>query len=156
MILFKIVYSSYSCEATKKIKQSKRTISQTTEAAEMMKNRIMKAQNMFNTTAASSNHFKSTETSNSKHKRSKTHNSTNLKENDIAIILKTGKKEDALSQIKSEMKNLYEATEEGKYKFLPNRKIVYVTKSHVKKPNKRCSSTEGNYSQNKNYKKKTS
>lgn len=63
-------------------------------------------------------------------------------------INQTSQKQDALSQIKSEMKSLYEATVDGKYKFLPNKKIVYVTKNQVKrKGSKRCSSTDGTTSQ---------
>ena len=124
------------------------------ETADVVKNRILKAQNAFNTTAASSHHFKSTDTSNSKHKRSKTQNNVNILDSEISVVPRqVKKKEDALSQIKSEMKNLYEATADGKYKFLPNKKIVYVTsKQNRKKSNKRCNSTDGGTSQNFNVK----
>lgn len=116
---------------------------------EVSKTRIIKAQNVFNTTAASSHHFKSTDTSNSKHKRSKTQNNVNILDTEINVYSKQNrKKEDALSQIKSEMKHLYEATADGKYKFLPNKKIVYVTNKQVrKKSNKRCNSTDGGTTQ---------
>ena len=63
---------------------------------------------------------------------------------DVSKKPKPSKKEVALSQIKSDMKSMYEATADGKYKFLPNKKIVYVTKSQVKrKASKRCHSTDG-------------
>lgn len=125
------------------------------ETSEMMKSKLLKAQNLFSTTAASSNHFKSTESSHSKHKRSKIYNNVKMADSEVAITCKPNKKKEALAQIKSDMKNLYNATEEGKYKFPPNRKIVYVTKSQIKKKSsKRCSSTDGNASSGIQIKKK--
>lgn len=156
LTLLMFYHSSYTCETTNKRNyQKQRTVSQIAETAEMVKNRLFKGQNAFNTTAASSHHFKSSDTSNSKHKRSKTQNNVNILDSEITIISKPSKKEEALSQIKSEMKSLYEATADGKYKFLPNKKIIYVTKSQAKrKVSKRCNSTDGTNGQNHEIKKK--
>lgn len=52
------------------------------------------------------------------------------------------------------MKSMYEATADGKYKFLPNKKIVYVTKNQVKKKSKRSHSTDGTNGNNSGLKKK--
>ena len=79
----------------------------------------------------------------------------NILDGDISVITRDPKKEDALCQLKNKMQTLYDATSEGKYKFLTNNKIVYVTKNQIKrKPSKRCSSTDGTGGQNFNVKTK--
>jgi hypothetical protein len=106
----------------------------------------MKINNTYVTTAATSQVLKSSDTSYSKHKRSKTHNNVCVGESDSSMVVKDLKKEEALSNIKNKMQTLYDSTVDGKYKFMPNNKIVYVTKSQIKgkgKAHKRCSSTEG-------------
>lgn len=150
-------YKEYVCESSKNTtkRRNQRTVSQIAESAEIIKTKLMKVQNAFNTTAASSHHFKSTDTSNSKHKRSKTQNNVNVLDSEVSVLSKGTKNEDVLAQIKSEMKTLYETSGDGKYKFLPNSKIVYVTKSQVKrKGSKRCNSTDGTTSQNYTVKRK--